>query len=177
MKTAICAFCAQTGMLCKDCQTKLNSGEITDTDVKIAKAAIDFEKKFPNASKATILKTIERNKFVMLVVTPGSERFLTGGAANFDNQLEYILGKPIRILEKSKNLRKVIDSIFTPAMITGINTIFVPARSPKPGQSRVEEETIVILSPDEKEKLPTSTKELVELVKLLSGEDIRIEFR
>jgi transcription antitermination factor NusA-like protein len=177
MKTAICAFCAQTGMLCKDCQTKLNNGEISDTDIKIAKAAVEFEKKYPNASKVTILKTIERDKFILLIVTPGSMRFLTAGTASFDKDLEYILGKPIRLMEKSKNLRKVIDSLFTPALITGINTVFVPVRSPKPGKSSVEEETIVILSPDEKEKLPTSEKELKDLVKLISGEEIRIEFR
>ncbi|NHJ39106.1 MAG: hypothetical protein FK731_03665 [Asgard group archaeon] len=177
MKTAICTFCAQTGMLCKDCQTKLNNNIITETDVKIAKVAVDFEKRFPNASKVTILKAIERPNFILLLVTPGSIRFLTGGTANFDNQLERVLNKPIRIIEKSKNLRKVIDDIFSPALITGINTVFVPARSPKPGQSKVEEETIVVLSPEEKAKLPASEMELIDLVKLISDEDVRVEFR
>ncbi|NHK33003.1 MAG: hypothetical protein FK730_16770 [Asgard group archaeon] len=177
MKTAICAFCAQTGMLCKDCQTKLNENIITETDVKIAKTAIDFEKRFPNSSKVTIVKAIDRPNFVLLLVTPGSIRFLTGGTADFDNQLERVLNKPVRIIEKSKNLRKVIDDIFSPALITGINTVFVPIRSPKPGQSKVEEETIVILSPDEKTKLPASVKELIDLIKLITEEDIRVEFR
>ena len=177
MKTAICAFCAQTGMLCKDCQTKLNNGEITDTDITIAKTAIEFEKRFPNTSKVTILQAIDRPNFVLLIVTPGSIRFLTGGTADFDKQLERALNKPIKLLEKSKNLRKVVDSLFSPALVSGINTFFIPVRSPKPGQSSVEEDTIIILSNSEKEKLPASEKELKGLVKLISGEDIRIEFR
>jgi transcription antitermination factor NusA-like protein len=177
MKTAICAFCAQTGMLCKDCQTKLNDNIITEIDVKIAKTAVEFEKRFPNSSKVTIIKAIDRPNFILLLVTPGSIRFLTAGTADFDNQLERVLNKPIRIIEKSKNLRKVIDDIFSPALITGINTVFVPVRSPKPGQSSVEEETIVILSPNEKTKLPASVKELIDLIKLITEEDIRVEFR
>lgn len=177
MKTAICAFCAQTGMLCKDCQTKLNNGEISDTDITIAKIAVEFEKKYPNASKVSILQTIERPKFVLLIVTPGSIRFLTGGSADFDKQLERAINKNVKLMEKSKNLRKVVDSLFSPALVSGINTIFVPVRSPKPGQASVEEDTIVILSFEEKEKLPASEKELIELVKLITDEDIRIEFR
>ncbi|MCF2143636.1 MAG: hypothetical protein K9W42_08050 [Candidatus Heimdallarchaeota archaeon] len=177
MKTAICAFCAQTGMLCKDCQTKLNSGEITETDVTIAKIAVEFEKEFPNASKVTILKTIERPSFVLILLTPGSIRFLTGGRADFDVRVERALHKKVKLMEKSKNLRKVVDNIFAPALISGINTIFVPVRSPKPGQPSVEEETIIILPEAEREKLPASIDELVALVKLISGEDIRVEFR
>ncbi|HUT81554.1 MAG TPA: hypothetical protein VMZ29_10165 [Candidatus Bathyarchaeia archaeon] len=177
MKTAICTFCAQTGMLCKDCQTKLNSGEITNTDVKIAKTAIEFEKHFPNASKVTIIKAIERPSFILLLVTPGSMRFLTGGSADFDKRLERALNKPIKIMEKSKNLRKVADDVFSPALISGINTIFVPKRSAVPGKSSVDEETIVLFAPTEKEKFPSSVKDLIELVKLISGEDINVEFR
>ncbi|MBN1329547.1 MAG: hypothetical protein JXA54_08750 [Candidatus Heimdallarchaeota archaeon] len=177
MKTAICTFCAQTGMLCKDCQNKLNSGEITNTDVKIAKTAVEFEKNFPNAAKANIIKSIERPNFILLLVTPGSMRFLTGGSTDFDKRLEKALNKPIKIMEKSKNLRKVADDVFSPALISGINTIFVPKRSAAPGLSSVEEETIVLLSPSEKEKLPSSVKDLIELVKLITGEDIRVDFR
>ena len=95
----------------------------------------------------------------------------------FDKRLERVLNKPIKLMEKSKNKRRVIDDIFSPALISGINTIFIPIRSAKPGQSSVEEETIVVLSPDEKEKLPGTVKELVDLVKLVAGEDIRVEFR
>lgn len=177
MKTAICAFCAQTGMLCKDCQTKLEDGDITDIDIKIAKTAVDFEKNFPNASKVSILKTIERPEFILLIVSQGSRRFLVGGTQDFDKRLERVLNKPVKIMEKSKNKRKTIDEIFSPALISGINTVFVPTRSPKPGQSSVEEETIVVFSPDEKEKLPGTVSDLIELVKLVIGEDIRVEFR
>ncbi len=177
MKTAICAFCAQTGMLCKDCQTKLAEGEITDTDIKIAKTAVEFEKIYPNASKVTILKTIERPDFILIIVSPGTMRFLVGGTQDFDKRLERVLHKPIKIMEKSKNVRKAIDDIFSPALISGINTVFVPIRSPKPGHSSVEEEMIVVLSPEEKERLPGPLNDLIDLVKLVTGEFIRVEFR
>jgi transcription antitermination factor NusA-like protein len=177
MKTAICAFCAQTGMLCKDCQTKLAEGDITDTDIKIAKTAVDYEKNHPNAAKVTIVKTIERPEFILIIVSPGSKRFLVGGTQDFDIRLERVLNKPIKIMEKSKNKRATIDEIFSPALVSGINTVFVPIRSQKPGQSSVEEEIIVMFSPDEKEKLPGTVSDLIDLVKLITGESIRVEFR
>ncbi|MGC9780603.1 MAG: hypothetical protein HZR80_15275 [Candidatus Heimdallarchaeota archaeon] len=177
MKTAICAFCAQTGMLCKDCQTKLNSGEISDTDIQISKVAVEFEKLHPNVSNVAILNTIENSEFIIILVAPGNLRFLVGGTLDFHNRLERVLKKPVKILEKSKNKRKAIDGIFSPALISGINTVFVPARNPKPGQISVEEETIVVLSPDEKIRLPGKLEDLIELVKLIAGVDIRVEFR
>lgn len=177
MKTAICAFCAQTGMLCKDCQTKFNSGEISDTDIQISKVAIEFEKSHPNTSNVAILKTIEKPEFILILVAPGNLRFLVGGTLDFDNRLERVLKKPVKILEKSKNKRKAIHDIFSPALISGINTVFVPMRNPKPGLSSVEEETIVVLSPDEKTKLPGKLEDLIELVKLIAGIDIRVAFR
>ena len=86
MKTAICAFCAQTGMLCKDCQNKLNNGEISQAEVEIAKIAIEFEKANPNSSKVSLLKTIERPEQIIIIVSPGDTRFLIGGTLDFDQR-------------------------------------------------------------------------------------------
>ena len=144
MKTAICAFCAQTGMLCKDCQTKLANKEISQNDIEIAKVAVEFEKQFPNASKENIIKTIERPNQIIILVAPGNLRFLVGGNLDFDKRLERAIPKPIKIIEKGKNVRKLLDDLFAPALITGINTVFVPVRNAQPGQSSVEEEMIVV---------------------------------
>ncbi|NHJ87070.1 MAG: hypothetical protein FK734_16525 [Asgard group archaeon] len=177
MKTAICAFCAQTGMLCKDCQTKLNSGEIAQVDVDIAKIAIEYEKTHPEAAKAAILQIIDKPDVLLVLVSPGSLRLLVGGSKDFDKRLERFAKKSVKLLEKTKNIRKVVDDLFSPAVITGINTVFVPLRNPKPGQSSIEEEQIVVLSPSEKTKLPAPVNELIKFVKLITGEEIRVEFR
>lgn len=177
MKTAICAFCAQTGMLCKDCQTKLANNEINQNDIEIAKVAVDFEKQYPSASKVNILKTIERPNQLIILLAPGNLRFLVGGTLDFDKRLARVITKPIKLIEKGKNIRNLIDDLFAPALISGINTVFVPRRNAKPGQTSVEEEMIVVLSPEEKEKLPGTVKELKELVKLIGNEEIRVEFR
>ena len=177
MKTAICTFCAQTGMFCKDCQQKINSGEVTQSEVEISKIAAEFEKTNPHSSKVNILKTIERPNFILLLVAPGNARFLVGGSLDFDKQIEQKLHKSVKIMEKGKNKRKIIDDIFAPALVTGINTLFVPIRNAKPGQSSIEEEMVVVLSEADKENLPGTIKELTELVKLLTDEEIRVEFR
>ena len=88
MKTAICTFCAQTGLLCKDCQSKINKGEITQTDISISKVATEFEKAHPQSSKATILKTIERTGFILVIVKQGDLKLLVGGSLDFDKKLE-----------------------------------------------------------------------------------------
>ncbi len=177
MKTAICTFCAQTGMLCKDCQTKVNNKEVSPSDIEISKIAAEFEKAHPHSSKVNIIKTIEQPTFIILLVSPGDIRFLTGGSLDFDKQLERKLNKSVKIMEKGKNKRKIIDEIFAPAVITGINTLFVPTRNAKPGQPSIEEEMVVVISADDEENLPGTLKELKKLVKLLTGEEIRTEFR
>ncbi|MHA1154652.1 MAG: hypothetical protein ACTSQK_00970 [Candidatus Heimdallarchaeota archaeon] len=177
MKTAICTFCAQTGMLCNDCQTKISNGEVSPSEIELSKIAAEFEKVHPHSSKVNIIKTIERPTFIILLVSPGDTRLLTGGSLDFDKQLERKLNKSVKIMEKSKNKRKTIDAIFAPAVITGINTLFVPKRNAKPGQPSIEEEMVVVISAEDKENLPGTLKELKELVKLLTGEEIRTEFR
>lgn len=177
MKTAICAFCAQTGMLCNDCQTKLNNKEISQNDIEIAKVAVAFEKQYPSASKVNILKTIERPNQLIILISPGNLRFLTGGSLDFDKRLARVITKPIKIIEKGKNIRNLLDDLFAPALISGINTVFVPVRNEKPGESSVEEEMIVVLAKEEEEKLPGTLKEIKELVKLIGDEEIRVEFR
>ncbi|MFW9923750.1 MAG: hypothetical protein ACFFDW_10745 [Candidatus Thorarchaeota archaeon] len=177
MKTAICTFCAQTGMFCKDCQSKINKGEVTKTEVEIAKIAAQFEKLHQTASKVTILETIERPGFILLLVKPGDSKLLIGGSLDFDKRIEKVLRKPVKIMEKSKNRKKVLDDIFAPAIISGINTVFVPIRNPKPGQSSIVEESIVVLAPSEKDKLPGTIGELNEIIKKLLDEEVRVEFR
>jgi transcription antitermination factor NusA-like protein len=177
MKLPICVFCAQTGMLCKDCKTKLASDEIDQIDVEIAKEAVKFEKNNPTASDVVILETIKRPNRILIKVNPGDKKELTGDGKSLAQRLEKRLGKKVIFFEKGTEKRTLIDIAFKPAIITGINTVFLPLRSAKPGKSSIEEETVIVLDKEQKSKLPEPVKDVKKLVKKLTDEEIRVQFR
>jgi hypothetical protein len=177
MKLPICAFCAQTGMLCNDCQMKLDQGKITETDIEISKVAVEYEKVHPEASDLAIDKTIETDAQIVIILEPNNLSLLAEKGKSFLKQLEKKLHKPVKLLDKGLDDRATIDAIFSPAKITGVNTVFVPIRSPKPGQSSIEEEMVIILAKEEKENLSAPLKEIRKLLRIMLGEEIRIEFR
>ncbi|MEA2070801.1 MAG: hypothetical protein U9O98_05865 [Asgard group archaeon] len=177
MKIPICTFCAQTGMLCSDCQKKLDSGEITPLDITISKIAVEFEKKNPEAANVTLIDIIDYPDLVVIIVESGESRFLQGKQASFAEQIEQEIHRSVKIVEKIGNTKKLIRMIFAPAKITGINTVFVPVRSAKPGQSSIEEELTVVIKKEDKDLLPSKLSNLKDLVKNLTGEEIRTTFR
>ena len=53
MKTPICTFDAKTGILCNLCESKLSSGQITESDVKGSMILTKLAQKIPEIDKIT----------------------------------------------------------------------------------------------------------------------------
>ena len=154
-------------MLCQSCQKKLETGEITEKDVIVARELINLESQFPNLKDVTIKKIIHTPKFNILIVNKGNIANLIGPKGKILRILENKIGKKLRVVEDEANPIKVIEDLLSPMKVLGINKVFLPTG-----------ETIQKVRV-KKYKRVISDKEVEELENLiynLTGKHVRLSF-
>jgi transcription antitermination factor NusA-like protein len=166
LRTPICFFCAKSGVLCPRCQEKLDRGEISKADIEISKWFIEHETKTPQIKDLTIHKTVELPRMIIVMVSggKGSNRALL---TKLSKQLSEDKKAPVRVIEKSSSIKRLLEQIVVPARVIGANTVWLPDGS--------WESTIRIPRGDVK-KMPVDARSAEEAIKKLTGETIHIIF-
>ncbi len=167
MKLPICVFDAKSGLLCQECQAKLERGEITPIEVEISKAVVKLEERFPTLKDVTIGGAVEVGPFVVLKVEEKNILNIIGPKGKIIIKIESMVKKNIRVVEDTNDVQRVIESLLSGIEIIGINKIFVPDGS--------EELKIRVRSVD-RNKLPASGEELRKIIYKLTGELTRLSF-
>ena len=166
MKTPLCNFCIKSGILCQRCQDKVRKGEVSETDINIAKLLFNLENKYPTLQKISLYKTYDVDGVIAIILGKGDLHRLLSGGGGILRALTEKTHKKIRILEKQGSTREFFEDLFAPAAITSINTIWLPDGST---------ETRVILS-GRSRRLPLKNKVIKELAKKARGITLRIAF-
>ncbi|MHA1409320.1 MAG: hypothetical protein ACTSQY_03190 [Candidatus Odinarchaeia archaeon] len=163
----ICDFCAQTGMLCQSCQNKLTKGEITDSDIKIAKKLIELENHYVSLKNVTLNTVIHTPEFDILVVNKGDIPQLIGPKGKILKTLENVIGKKLRVIEKNSNYIKIIEDLLSPMRVLGVNKIFLPTG-----------ETVqkVRIKKVRGVKIPMSEEDLEKLIYDITNQTVRLSF-
>ena len=122
----LCSFCLKSGILCQKCSAKLKSGEVSETDLRVARLLLSLEEKFPSLQNVYFHRTIETGRTLAIVVGPGDVPRLLGYGGKIVKTLGEETGKNIRILEDGVDNRKFLEDLFAPLSILTINTIWLP---------------------------------------------------
>jgi transcription antitermination factor NusA-like protein len=122
----LCSFCLKSGILCQKCLAKLKSGEVSETDLRVARLLLSLEEKFPSLQNVYFHKTIDTDRTLAIVVGPGDVPRLLGYGGKIVKTLSEETGKSIRILENGVDNRKFLEDLFAPLSIMTINTIWLP---------------------------------------------------
>lgn len=139
MKAPVCEVCLKSGIMCPGCENKLKSGAITQYDVDTAKLLYRMEQK-ALLDHASFERTIVLDD-VLLVLTQGSVANLIGRGGRIVRMLSRELGKKVRIVCNSGDVRTVVQDLVFPARIFGVNVLYT-----KDG----EEYTVVIPREDQR---------------------------
>ncbi len=126
MKTVLCSFCLKSGMLCQKCSARLESGEISELDMKIARILLSLEEKYPSLQNVYFHRAFEVDRTLAVVVGQGDVPRLLGYGGKIIKTLAEETGKSIRILEAGVDNRKFLEDLFAPLSIMTINTIWLP---------------------------------------------------
>jgi len=167
MKTPICTFCLKSGVLCSRCQEKIEKGEVSDLDIKVAKNLVELEDRFSSLKDVKFIRAVESDNLVVIVVGEGDIPNLVGPKGRVIKSLSDELGRKVRVIEKSSSLKKTIEDIISPASLLGVNTVWLPDGS---------NEKKVRVRQSESKKLPAPTQVLEKLIYDLTGEKVRFVF-
>ena len=167
MKMGLCSFCLKSGILCQKCLAKVKSGEVSETDLRVARLLLSLEEKFPSLQNVFFHKTIDTDRTLAIVVGPGDVPRLLGYGGKIVRTLSEETGKNIRILENGVDNRKFLEDLFAPLNIMTINTIWLPDGST---------ETRVILGKRRGTRSSLDVKALKEIASRVRNITLRVEF-
>ncbi|MGN6350821.1 MAG: transcription elongation factor NusA [Candidatus Nitrosocosmicus sp.] len=125
MKTPICTFDAKTGILCNVCESKLDSGEITESDVKGSIILTKLAQKNPQLDKMTLINSKEIDDEVVLIFKSSDVRLIRSNPSLYD-LIRQSFEKNVWIVESNSNDRRFLENLFFPVRIDNINFIWLP---------------------------------------------------
>ncbi len=102
---------------------------------------------------------------MIFIVGKGDKLRYNGGILKFLKKKYDV--KYIILVEKTKRIRQIVESLISPGKLIGLNEIFVPTG---------DVEYKAIISKIDKDKILFTKDELEELIEEISGKIIRINF-
>lgn len=163
----ICKICAKTGVLCNSCETKLEDGNISQLDIDLANYLMELEGRFPGLKDANFYRSIDMGAVLIVLVGKGEISSFIGPRGKIIKLLQEKFGKNIRIVEKSTDLKKILEDLIVPAKLLGMNKIYLPTG---------EVESKARLKLGDENRLPANPSILEEIIYQLTNERIRIAF-
>jgi transcription antitermination factor NusA-like protein len=125
LKTPICTFDAKTGILCDMCENKLESGQITSSDVDGSMILTKLAQRNSEIDKMTLLGSKEIDDEVILIFKSSDVRAIRSDTKLFD-LIQRSFKKNVWIVESDSNDRRFLENLFYPVGIDNINFIWLP---------------------------------------------------
>ncbi|MFX1325418.1 MAG: hypothetical protein ACFE8N_10705 [Promethearchaeota archaeon] len=161
--------CIKSGFLCTNCQARLDTGEISEFEIDLAKELLRLEvesDEFLFLKDVSFYKAIDYEDLAIIVVGKNDKLRITSELLNWIKDTYEI--DDIILIEKSKKPRPVIEALIAPYKLISLNEIFLAT-----GDIQFR----AVLWEDDRENLLFTKEELEELVLELTGNIIRVEFQ
>jgi len=168
VKTPLCTICLKNyPLICGNCQEKIDTGEVTELGIKVARILVDNEEKFTSLKDITFHRVFQSDGVIIILVGRGDVRRILGPSRRILKILEEELGASVRFVEESRNPQHILQDLIRPVRILGINTIWLPDNS---------FERKVRISSRERSRVPFTLEQITKIIKELTGERIRIAY-
>jgi len=161
--------CINSGFLCSNCQARLDTGEITEFEIDLAKDLLQLEEEeeqFAFLRNISFYKAIDYEDVVILVVGKKDKLRITSDLINWIKETYEI--DELILIEKTNKPRPVVEALIAPYKLISLNEIFLAT-----GDIQFR----AVLWEDDREKLLFTKEELEELIHELTGNIIRVEFQ
>ena len=164
-----CLTCLNSGFLCNSCQKKLDDGVLTEFELDLAKGLLELEENhqdnFGFLKDVSFFKAIDYEDVVIMVVESNDKLRITKELQDWIKE-EFEIEKLI-LVEKTKKVRPVAESLIAPSKLISQNEIFLATG---------DIEFKVIIRKSDKDKILFTKKELEDLILELTGNETRIDF-
>lgn len=164
MKTVLCGNDLKREVLCRECQRRLDAGEISDLDVKVSKLLYRMSKKFFEPD-IEFRKALDLDEIIVLACT-GDIGLLIGRGGKIVGEMSRELGKKVRIIEKNSDEKKMAQDLAGAARILGVNKVF----------RKDGEELKIMLAEADRGRLFTTPENLEKAMRILLNAKVTTEF-
>ena len=154
------------GILCPQCESKLDSGKLTKTDVEAAIKLVHLSQKIPQIEKFTLNSCRESTGNYILYLS-GSDIMTIRQSRELYRLLQGEFPGKIWLVEESASDKKFIEDLFFPIKILTINRVWAPGGIQK---------TKMIVSGKRTSRFSIDTDKVVSIAKDLRGIDLVVEF-
>ncbi len=165
MKAPICSVCLKSNILCTACQKKLDEGLISEADIKISRKIHELSEKIKVLREAEIKKVIETQKTIIIIANKGTADKLVGKGGIAVRKIGEVLGKHVKVVEESENLKEFVQNLLFPVPVLTINTLYT-----------AEREILRVLVP-KRSRLSMSVEEFKRIMKIVFNKDAEIIFK
>lgn len=159
MKGRICSVCLNSDILCAACRKKVGNGEVSETEIRVLKALGDVSKSFRPLAEVEIKKVIEGGKTIVLVTRKGDAPRVVGKKGVMAKKLSRIVGRPLRVVDESDNMKEFIEGLISPVPVIGINVVYSDG-----------EESLKVMIPKGR-NAPVSKGSFSEIIKTVFGKN------
>lgn len=166
MKLPICSFDAKVGVLCPKCEAKVQSGELTKTDVDVSFALAKLSGKQPILDRITLKRAYTIDGETVLLLGQGDTSLLRSNPKVMQ-AIQEALGRRVWTTEADSDDRRFLESLLFPARVMTMNTIFVP------DGSRIMK---VIIPGRMTPKFPVDLEKVKSIVRETRGIDLVVRF-
>jgi len=164
VKAPICEVCLKTeDILCPADEKKLEEGIITELDVKISRMLY----KLLGDADVEFKKAVEAGDLIVLIVGEGDVPIVIGKGGKNIKYLTRELGKRVRVIESTDDVKKLAVDLLYPAGVFGVNVVY----KPDGGQYY----KVLVFSRD-KSKLPEKSEVLESILTQITGVETKISF-
>jgi transcription antitermination factor NusA-like protein len=125
LKTPICTFDAKTGTLCNQCDIKLKSGQLSQSDVDSSIILTKIAQKNNDINKMTLVGSWEIDNELVLIFKSSDIRILNSSPTLLDT-IKKGFDKNVWIVENDSNDRRFLENLFYPVRIDNINFVWLP---------------------------------------------------
>lgn len=166
MRLPVCVFDLESDMLCPNCQERLDIGEIADFDIEFSKWILERAKDYPGIDSIVIKRAIKTADRLILIVKKRTRDVLLS-TEGLVNEINEIYGS-MMVFEAPIKLRNIIRTIIHPAIEVGVNSLFLPTGV---------KESIVMLRPDDRERISHTKEQLRNIVSSVVGESVLFQYQ
>ncbi|MHA2433556.1 MAG: hypothetical protein ACXADO_10045 [Candidatus Thorarchaeota archaeon] len=166
MRLPVCRWDLESDILCPQCQERLDNGELSKFEVSLSNWFLEREKLYPSLDKLNLLRAQRIRDRLILIVKKKTKEALTS-ATGLMEEMQTSFGE-VMIIEGPIKLRTLIRTLISPCVELGVNSLYLPDGI---------KESIVMLRPEDKEKIVYSKDELREIATAVLDEIVLFQYQ
>ncbi len=126
MRARVCRVCAISGVLCNVCDDNLAKGIISDIEISVAKELYEAELSFRELQDISLEYVAEAEDGDVFVFVSSQGYLNPSLLLSLSNLLSKKMKKNVKIVEKSKDIKRLMSQFFYPYKVLSVNEVWSP---------------------------------------------------